>query len=365
MVLKIKKMNAHPGMDGRLLKGIDDMKINFNERVENGSNTEVKDNTLKENIKLSVSEEDYSNDLDEICSKVEKEHKDIKVSSEKEEDLFERKIKEAESIQEKDIEKQFGNYIYFVGKADVNSDYGEGGGNQYFIQNASLLKEKGNLVVVDREMCKFNPETDVYSPKIGEQNERQVHWDDRPLREEEVRKLDSSMPDEAGLETKKREMENYETNKGTVNKWNDKITNEELKYLEENTPDAEWLTRNPTGWKREDFFHPAGNQQDTGGKNYPDGWTNPLELKDGTIYYQLLPNLENGEESKTPYFTDKETVDSCRDKNGTIILSALMQKLQKEPNKEQCIDSDGNVYEAYVEEYSIIQYKFKEDVSKD
>lgn len=38
-----------------------------------------------------------------------------------------------------------------------------------------------------------------------------------------------------------------------------------------------------------------------------------------------------------------------------------MQKLQKQPNMETRSDSDGNSQETYVEEYSIVQYKFKQN----
>lgn len=288
-----------------------DMRINFNERLEDNSEIEATENVLTKNRKISISEDDYSDELDQM----------LEVA-----------------------EKKQGQCVYFSGRADVNGDYGEGGGNQYFIQNASLLKEKGNLVVVDREICKFNPNTDLYSSYVREKNGITIHLDNRPLMEEEIQQLDSSTS---------------EDKKKNTDEWMNKLTKEELKYLDENVPNVEWLTRNPSGWKKEDFYHPAGNQEDSNGKNHPDGWTNPMELKDGTIYYQLLPDYRSGKETKTPYFTDKETVDSCRDENGKIILSALMQKLQKEPNKEELIDSEGNIYETYVEEYSLIQYKYK------
>lgn len=291
------------------------MRINFNERLEDVSPIESAEKALNENRKLSDFEDDYSDDLDQMLEKA---------------------------------EKKQGQYIYFSGKADVNSDYGEGGGKQYFIQNASFLKEKGNLMVINREICKFNPETDLYSLDTREKKGLSIHLDNRPLMEEEIKQLDLSTS---------------EDDKQNADEWEDRLTKEEIKDLDKNTPNVEWLTRNPPGWEKEDFDHPAGNQEDSNGKNHPDGWTNPLELKDGTIYYQLLPDFKSGRETKTPYFTDKETVDSCRDENGKIILSALMQKLQKEPNKEELTDSEGNIYEAYVEEYSVVQYKFKEKIS--
>ena len=55
----------------------------------------------------------------------------------------------------------------------------------------------------------------------------------------------------------------------------------------------------------------------------------------------------------------RHLIDSCRDENGNIVLSELMQTLQKSPNKEKVIDSDGNESEEYVTEYSVIQYKFE------
>ena len=287
---------------------------------------------------------------------------DIKTSFDEKEDLFEKKIKAVEGISKEDAGKQSGRYIYFSGKADVNSDYGQGGGNQYFIQNASLLKRKGNLVAVDREICKFSPETDLYSPNIREQNGRLIHLDNRPLMKEDAQQLEATTLNRISLNVGK-----YDVAVGNQNAdgWDSKITKEELKYLDENTADVEWQTRNPSGWKREDFYHPAGNQEDSEGKNHPDVWTNPQELKDGTIYYQLLPNFRDGSQTETSYFTDKETIDSCRDENGVINLSSLMQKLQKDPNKEKRTDSEGNTYETYVEEYSVIQYKFKENILKD
>ena len=56
-----------------------------------------------------------------------------------------------------------------------------------------------------------------------------------------------------------------------------------------------------------------------------------------------------------------QTIVSCRDKDGNIVLSSLTQKLQKQPNMETRSDSDGNSQETYVEEYSIVQYEFKEN----
>ena len=293
------------------------MRNNFNERFENNANTEITNKSLTKCKEISCPESDYFDDLEELCDRVEKKQKDIKELPKEEDDLFEEKIEESEAAQE-DSKKQ--KHILFSGKVDANGDYGEGGGNQYFIQNSRILKQNGNLIPVSREVCRFNPETDRYSSDIRmNEDGYQVHLENRPLMEED------------------------------------------LKYLDKNTPSTEGLRIVPPGEKQEDFLRPLGNQEDMRGEYHPDGWTNPKELKDGDIYYQLVPGVGNGEKIYSSYFTDKETIDSCRDNDGNIVLSSLMQKLQKQPNMETRSDSDGNSQETYVEEYSIVQYKFKQN----
>ncbi len=321
------------------------MRNNFNERFENNANTEITNKSLTKCKEISCPESDYFDDLEELCDRVEKKQKDIKELPKEEDDLFEEKIEESEAAQE-DSKKQ--KHILFSGKVDANGDYGEGGGNQYFIQNARILKQNGNLIPVSREVCRFNPETDRYSSDIRmNEDGYQVHLENRPLMEEDLVQLDESTA---------HDLKNETALAGDTD-----LSEEDLKYLDKNTPSTEGLRIVLPGEKQEDFLRPLGNQEDMRGEYHPDGWTNPKELKDGDIYYQLVPGVGNGEKIYSSYFTDKETIDSCRDNDGNIVLSSLMQKLQKQPNMETRSDSDGNSQETYVEEYSIVQYKFKQN----
>ena len=175
----------------------------------------------------------------------------------------------------------------------------------------------------------------------------QVHLDNRPLMEENLVQLDESTAHDLKYEN---------APAGDTD-----LSEKDLKYMDENTPSTECLRTVLPGEKQEDFLRPIGNQEDMKGEYLPDGWTDPRELKDGDVYYQLVPGVSDGEKIYSSYFTDKETIDSSRDKDGNIVLSSLMQKLQKQPNMETRSDSDGNSQETYVEEYSIVQYKFKEN----
>lgn len=274
------------------------MRNNFNERFENNANTEITNKSLTKCKEISCPESDYFDDLEELCDRVEKRQKDIKELPKEEDDLFEEKIEESEAAQE-DSKKQ--KHILFFGKVDANGDYGEGGGNQYFIQNARILKQNGNLIPVSREVCRFNLETDRYSSDIRmNEDGYQVHLENRPLMEKDLVQLDESTA---------HDLKNETALAGDTD-----LSEEDLKYLDENTPSTEGLRIVPPGEKQEDFLRPLGNQEDMRGEYHPDGWTNPKELKDGDIYYQLVPGVGNGEKIYSSYFTDKETIDSCRDK---------------------------------------------------
>lgn len=248
-------------------------------------------------------------------------------------------------------EKREKNLI-FSGTVDVNSDYGKGGGKQFFIQGASELKQTGELVPISKENCVFNLETDIYSSDIrkSKMDEYTIHVDNRNLDKSEVEQLDlSSTADDNDLSSVEGNCE-------------ENLKEDEIEYLNENTPADEALSEIITDDKaKADYDHPIGNQEDSEGFNHPDAWSNPEELKTGDTYYQLVPVFKDGHETKSSYFTDKETIDSCRDENGNIVLSSLMQKLQKSPNKENIIDSDGNKHEEYVSEYSVIEYKYQKN----
>lgn len=106
----------------------------------------------------------------------------------------------------------------------------------------------------------------------------------------------------------------------------------EWQFLDENTAEDYLLPRSydESGNKiPEDhiaYYSPFANQEDTEGKLYPDAWGSE-RLQNGKIVYQL----SNGGNTPSSYFTDEETVDSCRDpETGKVDLNALKDKLQIE-----------------------------------
>lgn len=322
------------------------MKFEFNEHIEKKQDTKIETTALSKEIEMSMFKEDYSDEFDRICDMAERQLNDTEHTSQNGDKIMESFEDEISSV-----EKKSDRYIYFKGNADVNSDYGKGGGRQYFIQYANELKEKGNLVIVDQEKCIFNPETDKHLADIKLSNGYLVHYDYRNLSKEEISYLDYSTPE------KEKCIEKIQEN-------SKELLKEEIEYLDENTINTDGLTKIRAGQKHEDFEHPLGNQEDCYGEVHPDGWENAIELKEGEVYYQLRPESEDGSDTKSPYFTDKETIDSCRDKNGNIILGELMCKLQIPLKKVAGFDAEGNRSINYVRNYSIIQYKFKENADE-
>lgn len=238
--------------------------------------------------------------------------------------------------------------IAFSGTTDANPDYGSGGGRQYFIQYAKALKRVKELTPMSQEILTFNPKTDIYTPDIrkSEDSSFTIHIDNRPLPKEKLEQLDSSTPDILSSELPVSTSEAYD--------------DKEFSQLDENTASIPSLTKVMPNRKHADYHHPMTDQEDSNGTNHPDDWSNKFELKDGDIYYQLVPIFKDGSKTKSSYFTDKETIDSCRGEDGTIILSKLMQKLQKSPNLEEITDPDGTTHKEYVSEYAVIQYRFDE-----
>ena len=54
------------------------MRNNFNERVENNTNTEIANKNLTKCKEVSCSKDDYFDDLEELCDRIEKKQKYIK-----------------------------------------------------------------------------------------------------------------------------------------------------------------------------------------------------------------------------------------------------------------------------------------------
>ena len=53
-------------------------------------------------------------------------------------------------------------------------------------------------------------------------------------------------------------------------------------------------------------------------------------MNNGEIYYQILPKYKNESlKSNSSYFTDAETIESCRNHDGEIDANKLFMKLQK------------------------------------
>lgn len=110
----------------------------------------------------------------------------------------------------------------------------------------------------------------------------------------------------------------------------DVVSADELAYLDANTADTRMLhmARDSSGKsipaQQAAYNSPFSNQQDTGGTFAPDGWK-PTQISQGTVLYQL------GEKggTKSSYFTDQDTVQSCiNPKTGKVYISLLKEKLQ-------------------------------------
>ncbi len=260
--------------------------------------------------------------------------------------------------------------IVFSSIADTNYDYGKGGGNQYFIQNAVEMKRDGRLAEISRE--EFNVDTDTYKADIRSSNDiydslnkkqiddgkavsdsYSVHFDSRGIPEEELKEMEMEI--ESKGQPQLSDISKFNKDLFPVTE----LTMDEIEYLDENTPSADALTRVEIGQQHEDYFHPLGNQEDSRGFNHPDAWSNPKELQNGDVYYQLSPVLKDGEiDTKSSYFTDKETVESCRSENGVISLSALMQKLQVAPKVEMTRDENGDYHEEHITKYIVTEFEY-------
>ena len=229
----------------------------------------------------------------------------------------------------------------FSSIVDANVEYGEGGGNQYFIQNAPLLKEKDFLQKISEEKINYNEDNQSHSKKYSEKKIDGINilYDKRKINGDELKYLD----------------ENTSDNNAPENNTEERIEDvEEYNQLEKSTPSTESLTYVKGGENHEDYFHPLGNQEDSEGYE-ADSWKNAEDMNNGEIYYQILPEYKNESlKSKSSYFTDAETVDSCRNHDGEIDANKLFTKLQKKPNVE--VDKSGNI--TTVSSYILIGYVY-------
>lgn len=251
--------------------------------------------------------------------------------------------------------------IVYKSIVDANPDYGDGGGNQYFIPHAYDLKQDGKLQQQSNPIVLEFDERDVFKADIrnSEYANHRIHLDKRNLSEEETRQILASSSDK------------------TSDVLDEAICDDELRYLDDNTIETGGLTNtynrffvNENGKldSHEDYYRPHGNQEDTYKADstdswvIPDSWSNPRKLKEGESYYQLTALYSDGKRDiLTSYFTDEITVDSCRDENGVVSAAALLQKLQMSPKKEIVIDENGENHEVYVNKYELAVYVYRKD----
>lgn len=250
--------------------------------------------------------------------------------------------------------------IAYRSVVDANPEYGEGGGIQYFIPHAHEMKLAGKLSLIEHSE-KFDltvKEIDTVDIRDSANSEYKIHIDKRGLSQKDAEEI---------LAT---------SNDITSDGLSESISDEELQYLDENTIATEGVTdtkdrffinENGESDSREDYYRPHGNQEDTFKEKepekwiMPDSWTNPEELKDGDVFYQLSPVFRDGKsDTFSSYFTDKTTVDSCRDENGNILIDALMRKLQM-PSKTEILEDSGERKEVYVGRYELSAYVYKKE----
>lgn len=254
-------------------------------------------------------------------------------------------------------ESELKKNIVFRAIADANPDYGVGGGTQYFIQYASDLKRDGRLKQQSSPEILSLDEKEILKADIRDSkySNYTIHLDKRNMTEKDAQQMFDSSSDSTS---------------STLFNIPDSISEDELKYLDENTIATEGITdindeffMNEEGKRdsHEDYLRPHGNQEDSKGKTMPDSWSNPEKLEEGKIYYQLSPLFSDGnQDTKSSYFTDEETVNVCRDENGVINVSTLLQKLQIEAKKEVVQYDNGKEKEVYVNKYVLSSYVYTE-----
>lgn len=229
-------------------------------------------------------------------------------------------------------------------KVDANFQYGEGGGTQYFIRNASDMKKDGRLVQVSVEPLRYDAEAEPMTTESSNNN-HPISKDLRPLNVKETEQLESTI-----------DYDNVGNDADYTAVVDAPLSGEEIHYLDENTLEEGALTRvagDAKQQRNEDWKQQLSDQESSGGIVFPDGVSNPRELVAGETYYQLSAL---GYPRESPYFTDRETVDSCRDASGKVDIFSLMKKLQIPPKR----DDSGNIYRNYL----LTQYVYFPDGRK-
>ncbi|MFI3255150.1 MAG: hypothetical protein R3Y63_12580 [Eubacteriales bacterium] len=286
--------------------------------------------TIVETQNLLNSDESDKSKLDDSVNEFSSEDIDEMVFSEpiaKTEDLFEESDNSpAEPSMIDGPDSEINQKVMVTdSKVDSNFIHGEGGGDQIFVAKPQELIDEGKLTLMSQEYVS-NEGVKPYEYS----SEGTPLVDERPVETTEAKQLAENTPEEI--------QEN-----DTTPELGD-VSNEEMEYFEENTLEHDALpqdTREEFA-SREYFNYQISDQQlvDKGvsGKEkesfeikdryFPDGVSNPRELVDGEVLYQINSKTP---ERVSPYFTNKETVDSCRTEDGKVDLAKLLSVLQIQP----------------------------------
>lgn len=149
------------------------------------------------------------------------------------------------------------------------------------------------------------------------------------------------------LQAEARSGKRSEMDEETIDTLFDRYSDATIDFLDENTIDTDFLpkARNADGTDSCPFiddekkekdraawykYSPHTSQEDNEGSFMPEGFK-VGQLEHGTVLYQLGKENASGE-----WFTDSETVDSCRDPDtGEIDISLLKEKLQIEDSNNE------------------------------
>ena len=191
--------------------------------------------------------------------------------------------------------------IVFSGSANENTQFGEGGGRQYFIRDFGVMVKDGRMEKVSEKRLTY----------------------DKPLEERDIIISNTTQIKKYDSES----LKHIEVNA-------DPLTAEEKaewKELDENTPDEQGLSRampDKESQEIEDYLQPITDQESSQGIFMPDGFSNPRNIDSGEVFYQLRPANAKRD---SPYVTDEKTVIECSSGDGVTDVGKLLQKLQIYP----------------------------------
>ena len=211
--------------------------------------------------------------------------------------------------------------IIAEGSVDANPQFGEGGGNQYFIRDFGEMTRDGRMQkIAEDEILHYDASDtkDVLDSTKSSDGTFTILKDDRPISDEELKQLDDNTAD-------------YPYENDDYFHDDTSFSEKEIAQLDEETPDEQNLARTMNDINRqieEDRQQPFSDQEDSGPDIMPDGFKNPRKLEAGEKYFQIRPlNAEHD----SPYVTDEKTVNECRDEYGNVNTKKLLEKLQINP----------------------------------